>query len=182
MADAQTLPTEVNGVLLFSYGTLKQDFANYNLIQNLIRSNDASYLGTYITHHTYPLVIGPHGIPYLINLPSTSGGHRVKGELYSLSSKGFALLDEFEGVRIGHYERLPVQVTRLDSEGNENDAVSVEAEAYYAHRSFGEKMWEKRGRIGLVEYSDTNGKEYVRKENRPAGTSTLHDIALFLST
>ncbi|KDP34295.1 hypothetical protein JCGZ_12643 [Jatropha curcas] len=176
MADSQTKRT-----LIFTYGTLKQNFPNYSLIQDLILQNDAAYLGTYITHRPYPLVIGPHGIPYLINLPSSDGSYRVKGELYSVSIKGLALLDELEGTRTGHYERLPIQVTKAEREGEGNAVVLVEAEAYYAHKKFGERLWVRKGKVGLNEYTDANSKEYVRKENRPDGVSFLDAIELFLS-
>ena len=70
--------------LVFTYGTLKQGHGNHYLMQDLIRQKDAVFLGAHVTHQPHPLVIGPHGIPYLINLPGY--GHRVKGELYSLDS------------------------------------------------------------------------------------------------
>ncbi|XP_050231263.1 putative gamma-glutamylcyclotransferase At3g02910 [Mercurialis annua] len=173
---------ETNPILIFSYGTLKLNFPNYNRIQNLIRQNSASFIGIYVTDQSYPLIIGPFGIPYLVNLPGATASHRVKGELYSVSHGGAALLDEFEGVSIGHYERLPIRVAKY-CEGNENDVVLVEEEAYFAHRSFGEKMWMKRGRIGLSEYSEGNGNEYVRKENRKCGSNNILDsIEMFLSS
>ncbi|GLU05409.1 hypothetical protein SLE2022_225110 [Rubroshorea leprosula] len=158
---------------IFTYGTLKQGYANHYLMQDLISSDDAVLLGTRLTHHPYPLVVGPYGIPYLINLPEQ--GHRVRGELYAVSKTGLARLDELEGIAIGHYERLSVQVYEEKSGG------LAEAEAYFAHRSFGEKMWEKKRRVGLAEYGETEGEEYVRKQNRPPGTSFLDDIRSFVN-
>nr|POE73996.1 putative gamma-glutamylcyclotransferase [Quercus suber] len=104
-------------------------------MQSLIDQNDAVFLSTHVTLllHSYPLVCGPNGIPYLINLPGS--GHRVKGELYSVSTHGLGRLDELKGTALGHYERLPIQT-------------QAEAEAYYAHRSFGEELWEKNGERG----------------------------------
>ncbi|XP_043807434.1 putative gamma-glutamylcyclotransferase At3g02910 [Manihot esculenta] len=174
MADTQTKET-----IVFTYGTLKRDFPNYTLIQDLILQNDAAYIGTCITHQSHPLVIGPHGIPFLIKLPGA--GHHVNGELYCVSTRGLARLDEFEGTSNGHYERLPIQVTKTENKGEGSDIVLSEAEAYYAHRSFGERLWEKRGRIGLSEYSQNNAKEYVKKEDRDKDVSFLDSIEMLLS-
>ncbi|KAG4188321.1 hypothetical protein ERO13_A08G156200v2 [Gossypium hirsutum] len=143
---------EASRTLLFSYGTLKQGHQNHFLMQDLIRKKDANFLGPYVTHQCHPLVIGPHGIPYLINLLGC--GHRVKGELYSVSAQGRARVDELESSSIGHYERLPIQVCE---EGK--DSVLVEAQGYFAHRSFGEKLWERKGKVGLAEFGDKEGKE-----------------------
>ena len=118
-----------------TYGTLKRGFPNHGLMQSLIDQNDTVFLGTHVTLHSYPLVCEPNSIPCLINLPRS--GHRVKGELYSMSTRGLDLLDELEGTALDHYERLPIQ-TQAEAE--------AEAEAYYAHRSFREELWEKNGR------------------------------------
>ncbi|GAV58021.1 AIG2 domain-containing protein [Cephalotus follicularis] len=161
--------------LIFTYGTLKKDFPNYQLMQDLITKNDAVHLGPYTTHRPYPLVCGPHGIPYLINIPES--GHPVKGEVYSVTSRGLALVDELEGTSRGHYERLPIEVVK-----DEDGAVSVEAEAYFAGRSFGEALWERKGKVGLSEYSEMLSGEYVRVLDRPLGTDSLADIRSFLSS
>ncbi|WCJ19204.1 AIG2-like (avirulence induced gene) family protein [Euphorbia peplus] len=135
----------IGSILIFSYGTLKRDFPNYPLILQ----NDATFIGTYITRQPYPLVIGPHGIPFLINLPDVAGAHRVKGELYSVSATGIIRLDDLEGTTTGHYQRLPILIQPEGGGGEE-----ITAEAYYAHTSFGERMWDKRGKAGLSEYSE----------------------------
>ncbi|XVE57433.1 hypothetical protein DITRI_Ditri04bG0090600 [Diplodiscus trichospermus] len=83
---------EVTQTLIFTYGTLKQGHGNHYLMQDLICRKDAVFLGAHVTHQPHPLVIGPHGILYLINLPGY--GHRVKGELYSVSTRGLVHLDE----------------------------------------------------------------------------------------
>ncbi|XWS38756.1 hypothetical protein CRYUN_Cryun19dG0157500 [Craigia yunnanensis] len=121
-----------------------------------------------------PHVVGPHGIPYLINLPGY--GHRVKGELYSVSTRGLVRLDELEGTSIGHYERLPIQVCEEEEGG-----VLVAAKAYFAHGSFGERWLERKGMVGLNEFGEKEGKEYVRKEDRPDGSGFLHDITSFVT-
>ncbi|PRQ18780.1 putative gamma-glutamylcyclotransferase [Rosa chinensis] len=89
-----------------TYGTLKRGFYNHKLTKELIDQDDAVFIGPYITRHTYPLVCGPHGIQYLINLPGS--GHRINGELYALVTRGLARFDELEGTSVGLYERLTV--------------------------------------------------------------------------
>lgn len=94
-----------------------------------------------------------------------------------MSAQGLVRVDELEGTSIGHYERLPIQVCE---EGK--DSVLVAAQGYFAHRSFGEKLWERKGKVVLAEFGDKEGKEYVRKENRPPGSgSILHDITSFIN-
>ncbi|GMN30594.1 hypothetical protein TIFTF001_002864 [Ficus carica] len=162
--------------LIFTYGTLKRGFPNHPLMQDLISRNDAIFLGTHLTLQPYPLVCGPHGIPYLINLPGKD--HRVRGELYSVAARGLARLDDLEGLAIGHYERLPIRVVR-DPNG---DGV-VSAEAYYAHRSFGEALWERNRREGLSEYSESDGRRYVKRQDRPhQGRGILEDVRLFVAS
>ncbi|KAJ8774452.1 hypothetical protein K2173_016898 [Erythroxylum novogranatense] len=172
MADTDSTTATIDKLkqtLIFTYGTLKRDFPNYNLLHDLISQNRASYLGTYITHHPYPLVIGPHGIPFLINLPGA--GHRVTGELYSVSTCGLGTVDELEGTNCGHYERLPIQVMKVkESDLDVEGGILIDAETYYANRSFGERLWEARGRVGLVDF-----------KHRPKGSSFLGDIHLLLS-
>ncbi|KAH7514425.1 putative gamma-glutamylcyclotransferase At3g02910 [Ziziphus jujuba] len=172
--------------LIFSYGTLKRGLQNNYLLQELIDRNDAVYLGSCLTHIPYPLVIGPYGLAYIVNFPGN--GHRVKGELYSVSARGLARLDELEATSRGHYERLPIRVVRCPEETTEpdptvNDDDVVEADAYYAHRSFGEALWDKNHRQGLREYSEKEARLYVRPEDRPNASRTIvDDIWLFISS
>ncbi|KAI9178080.1 hypothetical protein LWI28_022484 [Acer negundo] len=169
--------SESTRTLIFTYGTLKQGFPNHNLMQDLISQNDAVYLGPFITQQPYPLECGLHGIPYLINLAGS--GNRVKGELYSVSSRGLVRLDELEGTSIGHYDRLPIQVQ------SEDGAVSNDGEAYFANSIFGERLWEKKGKVGMSEYSQRDGREYVRIGDRVIKSmsgSYVDDINSFLSS
>ncbi|TKY70021.1 putative gamma-glutamylcyclotransferase [Spatholobus suberectus] len=154
--------------LIFAYGTLKQGFPNRGLMEELMSRDDAVLLGTYFTQQSYPLVCGPHGIPYLINLPGL--GHRVKGEVYAVSDGAVVRLDEFEGVSVGCYERLPVVAAAEEGGGR------VEAEAYWGHRRFGEVLWRMKGEVGMKEYGEKEAREYVRKENRPGGRNTILDL------
>ncbi|KAJ0110517.1 hypothetical protein Patl1_03510 [Pistacia atlantica] len=128
-------------------------------MQDLIKKNVAVFLGPYITHHPYPLVCGPYNIPYLIHL--SGSGNRVKGELYSVSTEGLVRLDEFEGTKFGHYDRLPVQVQSEEDE---------------------ERLWEKKGKLGWNEYRETDGKQYVMPGDRAKDSCILDDIELFLSS
>ncbi|KAB1215963.1 hypothetical protein CJ030_MR4G023637 [Morella rubra] len=164
--------------LIFTYGTLKHGFPNYPLMESLIQRNDAVFLGPHVTLRSYPLVCGPHGIPFLINLPGS--GHRITGELYSVSTCGLARLEELEGTALGHYERLPIQVVSSGNANAEDGIVPMEAEAYYAHRSFGESLWERKGREGLSEYTKRETSEYVGRAQRPLGRSFLDEVQLFV--
>ncbi|XP_073293432.1 putative gamma-glutamylcyclotransferase At3g02910 [Primulina huaijiensis] len=161
--------------LIFVYGTLKRGFYNHSLISDLVHTGDAAFIGPRATLDAFPLVCGPNGIPYLINLPGS--GQLIRGELYSVSSdRGLARLDELEGVDRAHYERLPVAVV---SDGGDE---VVHAEAYFAHRGFGEAMRKRCGEEGLMsEYTLEMGRKYVRREDRPPRSCFLHDINKFIS-
>ncbi|KAI3713606.1 hypothetical protein L1987_72188 [Smallanthus sonchifolius] len=160
-----------NKTLIFTYGTLKRGFANHPLMEDLISHNDAVFIGSYVTDLQLPLVKGPYGVPFLLNLPG-SGRHRVRGELYSVSDSGIGRLDELEGIACGHYERLPIT---LRSEDNG----MTEAEAYYGHRSFAEEMWRKNGEAGFDAYTEELAKGYVRRDLRPKDLSFRDAIRLF---
>lgn len=155
--------------LIFVYGTLKRGFYNHKLLDDLIRSGGAAYLGPCTTVEAFPLVCGPHGIPFLINLPGS--GLRVRGELYSVST--VHELDELEGLEQGHYERLPVVAVTAQER-------LMDAEAYFAHRDFGEKLWKRCGEVGLSEYGPEMGERYVRREDRPLDYSFISDIHKFI--
>ncbi|KAL3653918.1 hypothetical protein CASFOL_003599 [Castilleja foliolosa] len=163
---------------IFVYGTLKRGFYNHKLLEKLIGTRDAAYLGPHTTVEAFPLVCGPYGIPYLINLPGS--GRRIRGELYSVSSgPGLARLDELEGLDRGHYERLPVSVAAVDESGGGERVLEVEA--YFAHRGFGEGLWKRCGEEGLGEFSAEMGKKYVRRQDRPSNSNFIQDIHKFIS-
>ncbi|KAL9690928.1 hypothetical protein QQ045_012246 [Rhodiola kirilowii] len=153
--------------LIFTYGTLKQGFSNHTLIQDLIRQNHASYIGTYTTRERYPLVCGPYKVPFLLNFPGR--GERVTGELYAVTRQGLARMDELEGTTKGHYERRPIAVG--------DDFV---AEAYFAHGSYALGLWRKSGERGYVVYSDKEAKGYVKRIDRPKNLSFLQQIQAFV--
>ncbi|KAL8266792.1 hypothetical protein R6Q59_004136 [Mikania micrantha] len=162
-----------NRTLIFSYGTLKRGFANHKLMMDLISHNDAVFLGSYVTDLQLPLVQGPYGVPFLLNLPGSSR-HRIQGELYSVSDSGLRRLDELEGITRGHYERLPITLR------SENDGV-VKAEAYYGHRSFAEEMWRKSGEEGYEAYTQELANDYVKRDLRPKDVSFRDAISTFCS-
>ncbi|KMZ66469.1 Gamma-glutamylaminecyclotransferase A [Zostera marina] len=161
--------------LIFSYGTLKQGFANHTLIQDLIHTGDASFVGMYKTMSPYPLVCGPYRVPFLLNFPDK--GKQVYGELYAVTPLGLAKMDVLEGVSKGHYERLPLRVVKEDENGN-----IKEVEAYYGHRNYAEEMWKRNGMIGHDVYSKTVAEGYVKRMDRPRDTTFLDQIRSFLSS
>lgn len=167
--------------IIFTYGTLKRGFSNHGLIQDMILAGDAAFVGVALTADRFPLVCGPYRVPFLINIPGA--GELVSGELYAVSRRAIARLDELEGISRGHYERRPITVQLLigGEEGDETGLV-VEAEAYFAHRSFGEKMWRRNGEKGFCSYSSEEAIGYVKRKDRPQGITFLDQIRIFVSS
>ncbi|XP_077235093.1 AIG2-like (avirulence induced gene) family protein [Tasmannia lanceolata] len=161
--------------VIFTYGTLKHGFSNHSLIQEMVRTGDAVYLGVYRTVEKYPMVCGPYRVPFLLNLPGS--GERVWGELYEVSVYGVGRMDELEGTSRGHYERLPVEVVR----GVENTVV-VGAEAYYGHRSYAEELWKRNGEKGFSVYSEKEAKGYLKRKDRPQNITFLEQIRIFVAS
>ncbi|XP_057774075.1 putative gamma-glutamylcyclotransferase At3g02910 [Salvia miltiorrhiza] len=155
--------------LIFTYGTLKQGFSNHALLQEMMASGDAAFVGAARTLQRLPLVCGPYRVPFLLNLPGR--GHRVSGELYAVSPAALARMDELEGIGRGHYERLPIEI----------ETASVEVEAYYAHRSYAEAMWLRSGEEAYNCYTEKAAKGYVKRKDRPQHLTFLDQIRLFLS-
>ncbi|XP_047074531.1 putative gamma-glutamylcyclotransferase At3g02910 [Lolium rigidum] len=170
-------PAAAKRTLVFTYGTLKRGFSNHALLQDLFLTGDASFAGAAATAAPLPLVCGPYRVPFLLNLPGSAGCHRVKGELYSVTARGLARLDELEGVSRGHYERLPVEVEVADEGEAAEGAV-----AYYAHRGYAAEMWARSGRRGHAEYSPAVAAGYVRRVDRPQGQTFLEQIRVFVSS
>lgn len=174
------------GTLIFTYGTLKRGFSNHPLLQDLIRTGDASFVGTYRTAGKYPLVCGPYRVPFLLNIPGS--GCWVHGELYSVSTGGLARMDELEGTTRAHYERLPIKVIPA-GEGEEGEEAEEEtvteltcAEAYYAHGSYAMELWKKNGKRGLRCYTPKETIGYVKRKDRPQNLTFLDHIRIFLSS
>ena len=92
-------PTPTPSLFIFTYGTLKRGFSNHKLMQDLMRTGDATFVATCRTAENYPLVCGPYRVPFLLNMAGS--GQPVTGELYAVSVSGLARLDELEGISRG---------------------------------------------------------------------------------
>ncbi|CAI0378064.1 unnamed protein product [Linum tenue] len=167
--------------LIFTYGTLKKGFSNHGLMQDLMRTDDAAFRCNCRTVEPYPLVCGPYRVPFLLNLPRAAGSARVSGELYAVSARGLARLDELEGTARGHYERLPIRVDPIDGGGGEETTACV-VEAYFAVRSYAAEMWERCGKRGYWVYGEKEARGYVSRKDRPQNLSFLEQIQLFVSS
>ncbi|EXB29134.1 hypothetical protein L484_019657 [Morus notabilis] len=165
---------EVRNYYIFTYGTLKKGFSNHSLMEDLIATGDAVFLGNYRTSLNYPLVCGPYRVPFLLKLPG-SGHHRVLGELYSVSAAALSRLDFLEGTSKGHYQRLPISVENPNNNGGKRAA-----EAYFAHSSFAMELWNKDGRKGFPSYSKEVATGYVPRKDRPHHLTFLDHIHSFL--
>ncbi|KAG6507730.1 hypothetical protein ZIOFF_033081 [Zingiber officinale] len=168
----------VDGHFVFTYGTLKRGFSNHGLIQELVRAGDASFVGDARTTCRLPLVCGPYRVPFLLNLPGA--GERVAGEIYAVSPRGLARMDELEGTRRGHYERLPISVVLLGDPGSQ--LVEVAAEAYYANPSYAGELWRRNGERGYSVYSEREATGYVKRKDRPQDITFLEQIRLFVAS
>lgn len=157
--------------LIFTYGTLKQGFSNHGLLQDMMSTGDAAFVGAARTLQRLPLVCGPYRVPFLLNLPGR--GHRVSGELYAVSPAALARMDELEGIGRGHYERLPIEI--------QTEEASVVVEAYYAHRSYAEAMWRRSGEEAYNCYTEKVARGYVKRKDRPQNLTFLDQIRLFVS-
>ncbi|XWS58015.1 hypothetical protein CRYUN_Cryun09bG0222700 [Craigia yunnanensis] len=171
--------------LIFTYGTLKRGFSNHVLLQDLMRTGDAVFKGTYQTVEKYPLVCGPYRVPFLLNMPGS--GHRVTGELYAVSDRGLIRADELEGTSRGHYE-LSIQLmpagngNESGNKENEEELLTCAAEAYYADKSYEKEMWKRNGRKGYWIYSEKEAKGYVKRKDRTQNLSFLDHIRIFISS
>ncbi|KAL2921459.1 hypothetical protein RDABS01_012950 [Bienertia sinuspersici] len=177
-AEKESRPTK--GRLVFTYGTLKKGFSNHRLMEELIASGDASYIGAYKTSEKYPLVCGPYRVPFLLNFPGK--GDYVYGEVYRVTDKGLARLDELEGTSRGHYQRLPLKIDASSINFDDNESVSCDVQAYYAHPSYAHQMWERNGEVGFGCYTHKEAKGYVKRQDRPQHMSFLDHISVFLNS
>ncbi|KAL8519726.1 hypothetical protein ACS0TY_010603 [Phlomoides rotata] len=168
------MPAAAKPTLIFTYGTLKRGFSNHRLLQDMMATGDATFLGRCRTVHRLPLVCGPYRVPFLLNFAGR--GHRVSGEIYAVSTAALARMDELEGLSRGHYERLPIEI-ELEEEGK-----VLEVEAYYGHRSYAEEMWRRSGEEGYNCYTDKVARGYVYRKDRPQDLTFLDQIRLFLSS
>ncbi|KAJ4892752.1 putative gamma-glutamylcyclotransferase [Raphanus sativus] len=147
-------------------------------MQDLIRSGDSSFKGVYQTLDKYPLVCGPYRVPFLLNKPGS--GHRVTGELYAVSPRGLSRLDELEGITRGHYVRQPIRLAAEKQGGG--DLESCVVEAYYAHKSYDEKLWERSSGRSFGAYTENEARGYVKRKDRPQHLTFLDHIRIFVSS
>jgi len=94
--------------ILFTYGTLKRGFQNEPLLA------DQNFLGKAVLATPKWLlyeVRGNYSFPALV--PGFDG-YQVYGELYEVSDKCLAVLDRLEGVNVGLYARVFVEVLLSD--------------------------------------------------------------------
>ncbi|CAH8331813.1 unnamed protein product [Eruca vesicaria subsp. sativa] len=173
-------PMATETTLVFSYGTLKRGFSNHVLMQDLIRSGDASFKGVYQTLDKYPLVCGPYRVPFLLNKPGS--GQRVTGELYAVSPRGLSRLDELEGISRGHYVRQQIRLLKEGEEGDLEAEESCVVEAYYAHKSYEEELWERNRRRSFGAYTEKEARGYVKRNDRPQHLTFLDHIRIFVSS
>ncbi|CAH8309849.1 unnamed protein product [Eruca vesicaria subsp. sativa] len=170
--------------LVFTYGTLKRGFSNHVLMQDLIKSGDASFKGVYQTLDKYPLVCGPYRVPFLLNKPGT--GHRVTGELYAVSPRGLSRLDELEGITRGHYVRQTIRIAAGEKQGGDLETEQQEesylVEAYYAHKSYEEELWERNKGRSFGAYTENEARGYVKRKDRPQHLTFLDHIRIFVSS
>lgn len=163
-----------NNTLVFTYGTLKRGFSNHVLLQDLIVSGDASFIGICRTAKKLPLVCGPYRVPFLLNIEDS--GEHVSGELYSVSPRGLSLMDDLEGICRGHYQRLPISLILLPQHR------LLQAHAYFAHSSYADSLWKKNKQIGYPCYSQNETKGYIRRKDRPQHLSFIDQIRIFVSS
>ncbi|KAG7575766.1 Gamma-glutamylcyclotransferase AIG2-like [Arabidopsis thaliana x Arabidopsis arenosa] len=178
-------PAKTTTTLVFTYGTLKRGFSNHVLMQDLIRSGDASFKGVYQTLDKYPLVCGPYRVPFLLNKPGS--GHHVTGELYAVSPRGLSRLDELEGISRGHYIRQQIRLASADEEEGgdletETSSSSCVVEAYYAHKSYEEELWKRNRGRSFGAYTENEARGYVKRNDRPQHLSFLDHIRIFVSS
>ncbi|CAN1150830.1 Putative gamma-glutamylcyclotransferase At3g02910 [Linum perenne] len=164
--------------VIFTYGTLKKGFSNHGLLQDLMQTGDAVFRCNCRTVDAVPLVCGPFRVPFLLNLPGADGADRVSGEMYAVTARGLARLDELEGTVTGHYERLPIVVEPEDCE----EEIECGVQAYFADRSYAVDMWETCGRIGYSVYGEKESKGYVKRKDRPVNLSFLEQIRIFIAS
>ncbi|CAL4937158.1 unnamed protein product [Urochloa decumbens] len=172
--EEQQQPKLQQRTLVFTYGTLKRGFSNHPLLQDLAQRGDASFVGAAVTASRLPLVCGPYRVPFLLNLPGEEGADRVAGEVYAVTPRGLARLDELEGISRAHYERLPIAV--------DLGCARVDAVAYYAHRDYAAELWRRSGEKGYPEYSHAVADGYIRRKDRPQGQTFLEQIRIFVSS
>ena len=154
---------------VFVYGTLKRGFYNHRLLA----SSSASFVAEASTRRPMRLVLGEYGVPYLMkdddaskDMPTT----RVPGELWVVDDEGLDALDVLEGVSVGMYERVTLEVEvagerkREGNAGEDATAFGYVAGAESIARGIGNAGCEAIDAYDLA----THERAYVPKRDRPA--------------
>jgi gamma-glutamylcyclotransferase (GGCT)/AIG2-like uncharacterized protein YtfP len=86
---------------IFVYGTLKKDFPNHHLLENM------EYLGNAVTEEKYPMISENGQYPYLID--KEGYGKKIEGEVYRINLDILKDMDLIEGYP-KHYSRREIKV------------------------------------------------------------------------
>lgn len=128
---------------VFIYGTLKRGLPNHKYLPA-----GMSFVRSMITVDPYPLVVGPHGVPFLLDLPGRSGAFRVQGELFSADADAVAFLDQFEGTHTRFYRRVEVDVV------DENGGQRTRASTYVRHPEEGGPAFMREWTVARLELQE----------------------------
>ena len=155
---------------VFVYGTLKRGFYNHRLLE----SSSASFVAEASTRRPMRLVLGEYGVPYLMkdedaskDAPTT----RVPGELWVVDDEGLDALDVLEGVSVGMYERVTLEV-RVAGERKTNGTDETSGATAFGYVAGAESIARGIGSAGcetIQAYDlETHQRAYVPKRDRPA--------------
>ena len=89
---------------VFVYGTLKENFPNYNI------NKGKRLIGDYLTKGRYPLlIVGQRFTPWL--MLDEGNGHHIRGQVFTVSDATLADMDMLESVtHLDGYSRIEMTV------------------------------------------------------------------------
>ena len=155
---------------VFVYGTLKRGFYNHRLLE----SSSASLVAEASTRRQMRLVLGEYGVPYLMKDEDASKYapmSRVPGELWVVDDEGLDALDVLEGVSVGMYERVTLDV-RVTGERKTNGTDETSGATAFGYVAGAESIARGIGSAGcetIQAYDlETHERAYVPKRDRPA--------------
>ena len=151
---------------VFVYGTLKRGFYNHRLLEDC----EARFVAEAKTHASMRLVLGDFGVPYVMDEHATTGT-QITGELWEVNDSGLEALDVLEGVDVGMYQRVDVQVVVQMDKSNEFADGAESAWGYVTgpesvKRGVGDESCEQIEQYDL----ETHQRAYVPKHERPEGS------------
>ena len=154
---------------VFVYGTLKRGFYNHRLLE----SSSASFVAEASTRRPMRLVLGEYGVPYLMKDEDASKDapmSRVPGELWVVDDEGLDALDVLEGVSVGMYERVTLEV-RVAGERKTNGTDETSGATAFGYVAGAESIARGIGSAGcetIQAYDlETHERAYVPKQDRP---------------